>query len=76
MGAHGRLGQEQGGWARLPSIPGLPSMLLGYHLCAIGEAVNCFFSAQTACKAYFSGKEERVPHLFSQNRHISPSNFM
>lgn len=61
--AHG-LVQEQEGWTRLPSTPGFPSIFLGYQLCAAGEAVDCFFSAQTACKASFNGKEGRVPHLF------------
>lgn len=29
------------GWAWQPSTPGLPSMLLGWHLWAIGEARDC-----------------------------------
>lgn len=36
--------------------PGVPSTLLGYNLYGIGEAVDCFFSAQTAWRAHFNGK--------------------
>lgn len=74
IGGRTWVGVGAGGWTRLPSTPGLPSMLLGYHLCETGEAVDCLLSAQTACKAYFNGKEESPTSLF-QNRDISPGDF-